>query len=242
MRRSRNPSERRHPKVTTSLGAMIAFVATAAFLSPIAAAAVVVHDNRDGTFKWVISIDLFGADDIKGTFLDITQPPSQSGAEMSHTFGQWYVPNQTSSEPGFQIISGVSNSIAQAAKTTDFVLIEWNGTSALQKPLREYFFNEAVSASDNWQGIGVYFYYLPGYDDFNHGTSAISNLAYLGVRTKINNKFHYGWILLEDYTNPVMWAYETIPETPIQIPVPAPPGVLALVCAALIHSRRQRPN
>jgi hypothetical protein len=240
MRRSRNPSERRHPKVTISLGAMIAFVATAAFLSPIADAAVVVHDNRDGTFQWVVSFSLVGGEIIKGNFLDITKPSDQDGNEKPTSFAQWFAPNQTSSEPGFHLISGVSSSFSNTSQTVDFVLIEWNGTTALQKPLREYSLGQSIAATDNWQGVGVYFYYLPFSDDFDSGTSAISRLAYFGVRTKINNKFHYGWVLLENYTTPIMWAYETVPETPIQIPVPAPSVVVVGGVLGLTMSSRRR--
>lgn len=74
------------------------------------------------------------------------------------------------------------------------------------------------------------------------GTPAVGNPAYLGVRVKMaDNQWHYGWIYFTEYAWPTMWAYETEPNVPIQVPVPGPAVCAGLiVCGLGLSSRRHR--
>jgi hypothetical protein len=209
-----------------------------ALVASMSSAAVVVHDNADGTFEWKRSFSISGGEDILGTFLDITQPPTQSGTQKAGSFGRWFFPNMSGSEPGLSTIVGEGT--AQSARTGDFVQLDWNGKTINVIPTREFYPGEVVGGSANWQGISLYFFHNPFFDDFVNGAPAISTLAYVGVRIKASNSYRYGWILLEDYTKPVMWAYETQIGVPIQIPVPAPSNVIFATVFTGIYVRRRR--
>jgi hypothetical protein len=219
------------------LAAMLAGMITLA--STAANAAVIVHDNADETFQWKRSVHIFGSEDIIGTFLDITQPPTQSGTLVSGSFGRWYYPNITGSEPGLSRI--ISTGSSETARTTGSIKLYWNNQDIFVTPTREYTPSELVISDANWRSASTYFYHNPFSDDFVNGAPAISSLAYVGVRIIESEGYRYGWILLEDYTKPVMWAYETQIGVPIQIPVPGPgvaSGVLFALMSAVAPRRR----
>jgi hypothetical protein len=182
-----------------------------------ATAAVVVYDNSDGTFGWQIGLrDLSGIQRY-GTYLDITQPPTQSGEKRAGTITKWYYANSSSSEPALRYLDGEGN--AQTAGTTN----DANAT-------RDYNAGELVGSSDNWSGGNVYYWHLPFSSDLTTGTPVITENAHLGVRVRLaDNQWHYGWIHFIDYRTPIAWAYETEPNVPIQIPVPSPSAATMLL-------------
>jgi hypothetical protein len=208
-----------------------------------ARAEVVVFDNTAGTFDWRLgTIDIDGTF-YPGTFLDITKSAAeQTGERRAGTIGQWYRPNNASdSAPRRQLIGedGV-----RTAKTTDTVRITWNDQFLFVKPTRDYTPGESVASSDNWDLASTYFWHLPFSISLKVGTPGIGDPAYLGVRVKMSDdQWRYGWIYFTDYTTPLMWAYETEPNTPIQIPIPAPSVVgfivLAGVRGIVMRSRRR---
>lgn len=134
---------------------------------------------------------------------------------------------------------------AQVARTSDLTILDWNGghSNFAAYTLREYQPGEAVSTEARWEVNAPYFIHLPNSSDLSQGTPAISEHAYVGVRTKLAGQWHYGWILFTEYKWPAMWAYETEPNTPIDIPVPAPhaaAGLMFLAAAGVLAPRRSR--
>jgi hypothetical protein len=223
-----------------SLGsAMLAGAIGLTATADIARAEVVVFDNTAGTFNWKVSIsDLFEVD--YGSFLDITQPPTQSGERKSGSFGRWLGLNVSGGDPTVRDIVAVGDS--EVADIGYQIEVDWNGMTLGTHSIREYDAGEYVDSSAAWRFGCQYFLHLPFSTDLNTGTPLISTLAYLGVKRVVGNQINYGWILLKDYTKPVIWAYETEPNTPIQIPVPTPAGLavggIVGVFASLRRSRR----
>ncbi len=200
---------------------------------------VVTYDNSAGTFFWQLSIRDVDGTPYPGTFLDITQPPTQSGEQRPGSLGKWYRPNQASDEPALRQL--ICESGVQVAKTTDYKFISWEDQVFVVKPIRDYTAGETVATSDNWVVGETYFYHLPFSYSLEEGTSAIGDPAYLGVRVKMaDNQWHYGWIYFTQYAWPTMWAYETEANVPIQIPVPGPGvGAVAVVVGLGLTCRRR---
>lgn len=218
---------------------MAAGIALLSGMCAAAAGSVVVYDNSDGTFGWEIGVHDLDGSLYPGTFLDITQPPTQSGDQRPGAFGKWYYPNFASDEPAIRRLIGESG--AEAAKTTDVVSLYWNDHYVHVRPTRDYAPGETVSVSDNWSTSSTYFYHLPFSSDLSQGTPAIGDHAYLGVRVKMTDaQWHYGWILFIDFKTPVMWAYETEPNVPVQIPVPGPSAAGLVIVVGLGLRSRQR--
>lgn len=223
-----------------SYRALLAALLVSASLAGTAShAAVVVHDNRDGTFKWWTGIRNTDATELPGTFLDITRPASeQTGERLPGTLGQWYRPNESSSGPARRFFEGDEVEIATEEKT-----LWWNGRPITPyAATREYYQGEHVAPDALWFEQSNYFFHLPFSGSLSEGTAAISPRAYLGIRAKLDGQWHYGWILFEDFKTPLMWAYETEADTPIQIPVPAPSAMVlgGGVGSWLIASRRRK--
>ncbi|MCC6427029.1 MAG: hypothetical protein IT435_09440 [Phycisphaerales bacterium] len=207
-----------------------------------AGAAVVIHDNFDGTFKWVTGLDVPGDDvgEYPGTLLDITRPASeQSGERLPGTIGKWYRPNQSSSSAARRFLYGEDG--VQTPLTDEPVVLWWNDQWIAPKVTREYFPGEVISSQADWKGSSTYFSHAPGSDTLSEGTPAISPLAYIALRVKIADRWHYGWILFAEYDIALQWAYETEPDTPIQVPIPAPGGAfVALLGGIFVIKRRRR--
>ncbi|MCC6425207.1 MAG: hypothetical protein IT435_00165 [Phycisphaerales bacterium] len=201
--------------------------------------AVTVYDNSDGTFFWKLSIRDVDGTPYPGTFLDITQPPTQSGARRPGTLGKWYYPNQSSDEPAIRNLIGETG--VQTARTTDLVTFPWDDIHIQTRPIRDYDPGERVEASANWHVGAPYFFHLPFSYSFEEGTPGIKDPTYVGIRVKLaDNQWHYGWIYFTEYQWPMMWAYETEPNVPIQVPIPEPTGASLIVCGLSLSFRRHR--
>ncbi|GMV24792.1 MAG: hypothetical protein AMXMBFR58_08230 [Phycisphaerae bacterium] len=209
-------------------------------LAGVARAEVVVHDNRDGTFQWTRTVYLGDGNPMYGAYLDIRQSPLQSGDAGSGKLLNWFSYGYTGSSPGLFLLVGESG--AEVAWHDGFKEYTWNGETVSTIPLREYEDTEFVASNSTWDHWGMHFWALPFSFDFAGGTPLIEPLAYLGVRIKTGvNSYNYGWILFEDWTNPIMWAYETTPNTPIQISVPTPgPFTLASAASCVVLAGRRR--
>ncbi|MCC6425812.1 MAG: hypothetical protein IT435_03220 [Phycisphaerales bacterium] len=203
-----------------------------------ARAEVVVSDNRDGTFQWTRTIYLGDGNPLYGTYLDIRQSPLQTGDAGPGKLLNWFSYGFTGSSPGnFELIGDPGTELAW---NEDFKTYFWNGGPLTTIPLNEFAPGEFVDSSYTWKRYGLHYLALPFSFEMNGGTPLIAPLAYLGVRIKTGPaSYNYGWILYENWTNPLMWAYETTPNTPIQIPIPTP-GALAVGITGIIVLRRRR--
>ncbi|MCC6425215.1 MAG: hypothetical protein IT435_00205 [Phycisphaerales bacterium] len=202
-------------------------------------AAVVVYDNSAGTFWWYSGVRPFGDPETPGSFLDITQPPTQTGERRPGTMGKWYRPNNASNEPGTRFLDAETG--VQTARTNNWVDIYWKDAIFQAMPTRDYEPTEIVTAADNWRDQSTYFWHHPWDATFDVGTPGIGKDAYLGVRVKMtDNQWHYGWIHYLNYMTPVAWAYETEANVPIQIPVPSPSAGLFLFMMGLGLRSRHR--
>ncbi|HLO39473.1 MAG TPA: hypothetical protein VK176_00510 [Phycisphaerales bacterium] len=202
-------------------------------------ASVVIHDNRDGTFQWTPTVYLGDGNPIYGNFLDIRQSPEQSGEQKAGTLQQWFSYGFTGSSPGIWLMQGEQGTeIADAESGKD---VYWNGSNHWTVPMREYEWGQSVQSHDNWASYAVYYYSLPFSFGMTGGLPWIDDLTYFGVRIKnVDNTYTYGWVLFEDWSKPLMWAYETTPNTPIQIPIPAPNALGLMLAGTTLTLRRKR--
>jgi len=216
---------------------MIAGAALVAATGASSSAAVVVYDNTAGEFKWWSGIHFTDHSERDGTFLDITQPPSQTGERRPGTLGKWYRPNETSSNPAIRQFAGEAG--VETPQTDEGVFLWWNDQWIKPRITREYLPGELITTEANWEQRSNYFYHLPFSGEFSEGTPAISELAYIAVRTKLSDRWHYGWILFADYMTPLKWAYETEPDVLIQVPVPAPGVAVGFVLGGVFFTPRR---
>jgi hypothetical protein len=205
-----------------------------------AGAEVVIHDNRDGTFKWERTIKFVAGDPVYGTFLDIRKPPTQSGERLPGTLGSWFRFNNSGSTPGRYQIEGYDQDVRVAIEDTE-KKFTWNGQSLSLQPLRAYAAGEMILPNHLWPSTAMHYLSLPFIYDFQGGTPLIPDLAYFGVRVKTGtNQYNYGWVLFENWTNPLIWAYETEINKPIQVPIPSPGSWLIAVIPLTMTARRSR--
>ncbi len=209
------------------------------FLTSAAHAAVVIHDNRDGAFQWTRTLYFGDGNPQYGTYLDIRQSPQQSGEHTPGSFLNWFSFGFTGSSPGiFSIESRDGGEIAFNEEPKHYT---WNGGPITTTPVNEFLPGEQVDQEFRWEAWGMHFFALPFSVSMDGGTPLIEPLAFLGVRIKNGpNSYNYGWILYENWTNPLMWGYETTPNTPIQIPVPAPGAAMVMVGVPVVAARRGR--
>jgi uncharacterized protein (TIGR03382 family) len=200
-----------------------------------AAADLVIHDNRDGAFVWVPEYK-FGGDIYPGNFLDIRASASaQTGQENDASLQIRFNAGLASDEPSNRSIRSSSDSaISRALTESEY---HWKDFTYLLRGARQYAMNESVGILEDWRSTALIYLHLPGDDSFDGGTPLIDPLAFVGVRIIEPDGLHYGWVLLNNYEQPLMWAYETTPYTPAFIPTPASAPLLA---SALLALRRRR--
>ncbi len=202
-------------------------------------AAVVIHDNRDGAFQWTRTLYFGDGNPQYGTYLDIRQSPQQSGESTPGSFLNWFSFGFTGSSPGLYSIE--SRDGGEIAWNETFVTYQLDGETRSTIPVNEFSQGELVDPARDWRAYGLHYVSLPFSMDMRGGAPLISDLAFLGVRIRNGpNSYNYGWILYENWTNPLMWGYETTPNTPIQIPVPAPGAAMVMVGLPLVAARRGR--
>ncbi|GMV26652.1 MAG: hypothetical protein AMXMBFR58_26830 [Phycisphaerae bacterium] len=220
----------------TAVWLLLVFVPAAALNG-----SVVAYTNAGGQFTWDTGEYYDSLGEFPGNFLDITQPASQLGARKNGAFGKWWVANIALHDPAPSYMRGEPG--AEVAQITDPKLFDWNGgtNNFIAYSLREYGPGERIRSDARWRENAIYFIHLPNSMSLSEGTPCISDLAYVGVRTRIAGQWHYGWILIADHDVPLAWAYETEPNTPIDIPIPAPSaGLIFLAAAGVLAPRRSR--
>ncbi|HZW08986.1 MAG TPA: hypothetical protein VFF69_03705 [Phycisphaerales bacterium] len=167
-------------------------------LCPAASADVVVFDNTDGTFVWVEE----NVDGQDPTYLDITQPSTQSGAASGRSLWKYHeVPYGTPHWNTWDLRSQTDSAlITEIAPVT----IEDEDGGA-----REFWFLRGLAIGDV---VG------PDSTFRNRGYSEVSNgytdppvhvevglPAYVGLSVLIAGETHYGWLLMDESYRPLMW-------------------------------------
>lgn len=208
---------------------------TLAACTHLASGELVIHNNQDGAFVWVPEYK-YGGDIYPGNFLDIRASASaQTGQENDASLQIRFNAGLASDEPSNRYIRSSSDSaISRALTESEY---HWKDFTYLLRGARQYAVNESVGILEDWQPTSLIFLHLPGDDSIKDGTPLIDSPAFVGVRIIQPDGLHYGWILLDNYEQPLMWAYETTPYTPAFIPAPASAPFLA--CALLAHRRRR---
>lgn len=219
-----------------------------------ATAAPVVHDNSSATFVWTGN----GSIGIPGGLFDPTLPPNQQQSEAFGPRQLATVVNLGGGGSGVVFADGITtaSSIRLARNLTTTIV---NGPDVGQQTLFRHATVFSVGAqvgpASNFEAINTfvptgYFNVRLGQDNF------LGQRAFVGFRVILNDGlFHYGWIEL-DYREspvaigppplstrfmyqPISWAYETEPNTPITV-VPGPMGAGVCVAAAVFALRRRR--
>jgi len=225
---------------------VLASVALVAGTASAAHASIQYFNNAGGAFVWESST--FFSEFIPGTFLDITQPPSQSGAQTPFSI-------QSFSEPLFFSRQFVTTTlVADDASRISFA----RGPHQIMHPLPDIAgeCDPAVALASGVMIDGD----VPGaawsdYADVNFRAdmidqSLIGGRSFVGVKLHMADGVHFGWIDLQDngYNAnpsfvPLAWAYETTPDTPLPagvVPAPGTLSLLALTAAPLLARRRRR--
>jgi len=211
------------------LRTLIAVGVVAALLGSPALGEPIIFDNRDGEFDWNYTCDPSVCIPDPGTYLDITQTPSQSGESSEFTFQLYW---DTSPATPHWDIRGLGQWLLnqpdeQRIATDDepTLLLGDGGT------VEEFYFARELGPGDIVDGeLNMrIFAYLWAYNPGNptpEVTEVIDRPSYIGVSLIRNSQLHYGWILVDSPDKfylagnfePLLWAFETTPDTPIAIP------------------------
>ena len=215
------------------------------FATNIGSAAVIVYDNTDASFIWRAN----GFAGQPGSLFD----PSLSPAAQQSDF---FTPRQLQS---FVFLGGPStfvgsdgigggSAITLARQVTPVVIAPPSGGQPTSfRPATVFTAGLQVSAAANFES-----YADTGYANASLGRSNfLGQHPFIGFRTRLDDGlFHFGWIELDyrlgqtidgvtiTFYQPVRWAFETLPNTPIT--VPAAPAAALLAAAGATALRRSR--
>lgn len=207
---------------------------TLAACAHVASGELVIHHNSDASFIWKPEYK-FGGDVYPGNHLDIrTSAGAQTGEKNNKTLQIRFNAGLASDEPSNRYLySSTDSAISRALTDTEY---DWIGFTFTLRGAREYAMNESVGTMEDWQPTALIFLHMPGSDSIKDGTPLIDSPAFVGVRIIEPDGLHYGWILLDKYEQPLMWAYETTAYKPAVIPAPAS----ALVMGGLLFALRRK--
>ncbi len=212
--------------------------------------AVVMFDNSNATFVWVANGDLPNP----GAAFDPTLPPQgqsmfNAARSLSHGAGR----GGSSSSVIADAFVSFGDSLRIARTTVPRVV---NGPNAGQQTTFDrvaqiFQGGEVVGSAGLFDQAGVHV------GAFNIGLGSIPFLGqhpFVGFRVILgDNQFHYGWIEFDRRSGPtaevgggsvlmyqpVRWAYETLPNTPITV-VPSPGALGMLALGGMMAARRRR--
>ncbi len=203
-------------------GITLFVVVTAAAAGSAVSGEVVVFDNRDGQFEWLLENEKCPRCG-PGAALDITQPPLQSG-DGNGLIDSWLPAAGTPHWFERRIRrTGPSGWIAADDEPT--ILVDETATPTPFTFVREFGPGDTVDAGLNWVTQAHVFVGNPYPDP--PVLAWIDTPTYVGVRLEIDGVNHYGWVFINRFDSPqlpidellpLVWAYETTPETPAVIP------------------------
>lgn len=220
----------------------LAASATACLIAASAASGSVVRfQNTGGQFDWRFTVD---GDSTHATWLDITQPASQSGFEDTASFGLRRFTGFSTPHFNEDRIYGVTSEARIVRRDAAIFLEDEEGIDNAFGFARSFAPGADIGPGMNFQQtahIAVTNFYTTPMIERTLPT------GYVGVSVLQSDGVHYGWIRLAAVENPggvyidydlVSWAYETLPG--VAIAVPAPNAGLALVGLSLCGLARRR--
>jgi hypothetical protein len=188
-----------------------------------AGAEVIIFDNTDQRFLWHSLVGGYGP---KYTaYLGLMLPPAQPPDDKPDSV--YYCPPDNHGPSDSPMTSGIRCRLsAQVAREEGYwVPSDWDLWVA---PITVFEPGDVVGPNQIWGGDATTSYWTADTD----GESFLGSDSYIGVRVEVAGQYYYGWIQLQKswgvqslnpYT-PTRWAYETDPDTPIE--VTAPPAAL----------------
>ena len=219
-------------KAKTQVQCLVCLVVMSAVAGVPARGDVVIFDNRGGEFEWRSTCDPSICTPDRGTYLDVTQPSSQSGESSDVTFPLWYY--IAGATPHWEIhglgaFMGPPGEVRIAADDEPTALPSDAGGEEDFYFARELGPGDIVDGGLNMRSFAYLWVYNPG-GPSPEVMEVIDRPSYIGVSFVMNSQRHYGWILIDSPDNfylagnfeALMWAYETVPDTPITIPGSCP--------------------
>lgn len=208
------------------------------FLAQGLRAAPIEFDNRTGEFPWMfIGVIIFSDSEPEGgtgffDFLDVTQPPTQSGDEkLQHTMSYSIaVTEWSATEP--------INETTHAVAPLPDMHIARGEIVSLPNPIfgsidqftapRRFEYGEEVGAEEAFGSTLPVIRSVTMFDEFSRW-EWVETHGVMGLQFFIDGQLHYGWLELRPERNteggifrylPARWAYETTPNTPITVTAP----------------------
>lgn len=208
---------------------IVSFLSTVVACST-AAGSVIVFDNTAGIFDWQPNAVHF----------DPLLPPDQQGSAATARSLVFEVPGGGGSFTAQAIqIRRAGSSIEVARSPTPVFITNPMGDVFEAIPLRVFSNNALVGPNAIWGAGGSAGWFAP----FTNPpfTFVLGQHPTVGFRIPVEGGFQYGFIELElqGFYQPVRWAYETEPNTPITVPT-IPSAALLLTAAGALATRRRR--
>jgi hypothetical protein len=204
-----------------------------------APASVIAFDNSGAVFQWRPS----GFAGVPGNGLDPSLAADhQASAVVSRSLGYSYgfIAGSDMAVPE-SIFGGLDISIAR----NTIPVIVHNGFEEFDFfPATTFAAGQPVGSAANWQSSAN-----AAWNSFFAGRNRLlGQEAFVGFRINLADGSHYGFIDLNwqqappDFGSmmmyqPLAWAYESVPNTPITVPAPA--FAAAIVCGAWLMGRRR---
>ncbi|MBL0922398.1 MAG: hypothetical protein IBJ10_09765 [Phycisphaerales bacterium] len=210
--------------------ASLAVIASAAFGSG-ACAGVVKFQNVGEQFDWRCILD---GNASQATWLDITQPASQSGAASAVAFAVTRFTGFSTPHFNEDRIAGVTADARIVRRPSAIALMDEEGVVNSFGFARSFAPGKGVGPSlafHQTAHVAVTNFYTSPFIERTLPT------GYVGVSVLLQDGVHYGWIhleaaenalgLFEEY-NVLGWAYETQPGVAIVVPGPGAAGLVGV--------------
>lgn len=207
----------------------------------------VIFHNPTNEFEW--NTIYGGQDPWNGDgYLDITRPANDQPANGSsnRTVSNRHKDFLTSGDYWHSYVSG--GSLITFAAGEAVTMTHYNQGSASNLTFRKPKLFQAGDVigpgldfnSAGFSKVGAVRDKQNKFVEFNFW-EGLADEGYLALTLELNGQTHYGWIQVTKYTGKALsWAYESTPNTPLAIPVPAAGTLPVVGIAGLVATRRRR--
>ncbi|HLO42625.1 MAG TPA: VPLPA-CTERM sorting domain-containing protein [Phycisphaerales bacterium] len=181
------------------------------------------------------------------SYLDVTKSPStQPTGPSTRTITRQHWPGFSSDDPGSHLVVGAAAVRFAVGDAVEFTHYYSDGAaSSLQHyPAVRFSPGDTIGPSSALTHTG---FTVEARIRNQDGSFTVHDLwgggdGYIGLSFQMSGNTHYGWIHVSNKVGQAYaWAYESTPNTPITIPIPAA-GTLPMVCVAglAVMKRRRR--